>query len=1059
MTDSNFCGFGRDHQCRALILLTWVILLSACSGNGSGAKDDPNACGMQNCSPYAVVSPPSITAYAGQKIELDGSRSTPSSRLTYKWQQTEGDSVPLSNSNEPIAQFVVPTVTSEKKMTFRLVVSNGNSDSFAEIGVTIKPLTVSVRASTSTATVGVPVTLEAVGGDGSGSLQYQWEQIDIGDITLGLNNATTAKASFTTRIVPQASAATFRVKITNKYGVSALSTQSINLAAGIIPSITAVTPSYAAPGEEVKVSGAGFTGAFDATLSNYNNSTTSNFSVISDHEIRLTIPTVTASTYTLQIQNSGGIGYDNIAVSDPIPGATQITAGHSYFCALIANSIHCWGDNSYGQIGDRTKKFRAFPTTVVNNKGVALTNVKLISSGSGHGCALLDDNSVFCWGANSHHELANGQTTDSTYAQKVAGLPGNISSIESGAFHQCATTLEGQSFCWGYNGYGQLGYSTQTSYSETPRKVQNLPAIERMSLGVDHSCGITMNDHELLCWGRNDSGQLGNGNNVDSVTAAKVSFSPGLYPIDVAAGPSHTCALLNNFSVFCWGDNSRGQLGTKNNSSSNTPTKVELPPTSSGDPIQFSRIFASRGADRDTDGMGGTCAITNTKKVYCWGDNSHGQIGDYTYRASLLPNQVLDLANADSLAMGKSSNCAIVLNSDDTGKEIRCWGAQNTEELGLDEIGPGSRPMIIDGSEEYIPAIALSTGGEGLIAQGFSCALLQNQTVSCWGHNSRGQLGNGTTYNRSNPTPVGLTDVTALSSGTAHSCAISAGTVYCWGANESYQLGSKSSINVPYEAAPIAVPGLSDATSIAAGMDHTCAIISDREIWCWGKGYKGLQKIAGLPNIRPSFITSGSGYSCAILESEKAYCWGGNTLGQLGNGTNLSTALGTPVSLPEYSKIQNIDAGTFHTCASTIDGRTYCWGSNEMGQLGYTGPSSNLPIAVTGISDARQVQSAGLYGFFLLPRYAHTCALIESNSGSVSCWGSNLFYQLGNDSRLDKASPSVVKGLYDIKQISSSGMHSCALYTDGKISCWGGPFMAQLGQRPLKPRAILRAPD
>lgn len=233
----------------------------------------------------------------------------------------------------------------------------------------------------------------------------------------------------------------------------------------------------------------------------------------------------------------------------------------------------------------------------------------------------------------------------------------------------------------------------------------------------------------------------------------------------------------------------------------------------------------------------------------------------------------------------------------------------------------------------------------------------------CWGGNSSGRLGDGTTTNRATPVPViGLSSgVTAISAGGAHTCAIQSGQAKCWGAGGSGRLGYGSTSN---QLSPVSVTGLANAVSISAGGSHSCA-----------------QTSAGA-----------------------AVCWGHNDSGQLGDGTK--TDRSTPVGVQGLQQgVSSVIAGYYHTCALTSAGAVSCWGLNDKGQLG-TGNTtdSSTPLFVIGLSSGVRQISLTRSG---LETNTHTCGVLSD--GSAQCWGNNQFGQLGNGATANSTTPIDVK--------------------------------------------------
>ena len=342
--------------------------------------------------------------------------------------------------------------------------------------------------------------------------------------------------------------------------------------------------------------------------------------------------------------------------------------------------------------------------------------------------------------------------------------------------------------------------------------------------------------------------------------------------------------------------------------------------------------------------------------------------------------------------------------------------------------------------------------GQGAIAAGghHSCALSERGGVQCWGLNSTGQLGNGTTTNSAEPVPaVGLAaGIAAVDLGGLHTCALSdAGAVQCWGWNEFGQLGNGSSGADSSANAPVEVDGLaSDVKAISLGAEHSCALRSDGVV-CWGRNDDGrlgdgttthrstLVSIAGLESSIEA-IAAGSLHSCALKTDGGVVCWGNNSSGQLGDGTMTNSLTPVEVSgLP--GDVKALAAGAQHTCALTIDDQIWCWGGNDFGQLGDgTTESRTTPLPVGGLPDAPVV--------VLTAGFRHTCAL--TSSAGISCWGGNSSGQVGDGTTTDLALPAAVVDLTtDVAAVEAGGFHTCALSDDGVVMCWGESRESQVG--------------
>ena len=330
---------------------------------------------------------------------------------------------------------------------------------------------------------------------------------------------------------------------------------------------------------------------------------------------------------------------------------------------------------------------------------------------------------------------------------------------------------------------------------------------------------------------------------------------------------------------------------------------------------------------------------------------------------------------------------------------------------------------------------------------GNSCALLAAQTIKCWGYNNVGQLGTGFGLSIISSTPVtvtgGLTAATAISTGGSHSCALLTDTtVKCWGYNADGGLGNLTNTNSNL---PATVFGLSGATAIGAGGTHSCALLTDTTVKCWGSNVVGQLGIgtngvftnsnspvtvSGLSGA--TAVAAGTYHSCALLTDTTVKCWGSNVVGQLGNGATAESNI--PVIVSGLSDATAIAVGGFHSCALLVDTTVKCWGMSNYGQLGNGATAdSNIPVTVSGLSGATAIAVGGF----------HSCALLADST--VKCWGANVFGALGNGSNIDFHIPVTVTGISGATAIAAGENHQCALVGSTTIKCWGKNSTGQLG--------------
>jgi alpha-tubulin suppressor-like RCC1 family protein len=245
---------------------------------------------------------------------------------------------------------------------------------------------------------------------------------------------------------------------------------------------------------------------------------------------------------------------------------STISDGDYSTCALVVGrAVDCWGDSAHGQVGDGRRANALTPVhTSLGKQGISL------SVGGSHACAVLADHTVSCWGANVHGELGDGSHTDSSTPVPVDGVHGALS-VSSGVAHTCAMVGSGVQ-CWGANSNGQLGDGT-TNDSDRPVAVQGLRGRARaVTTGLAHTCAL-LDDGSVDCWGANANGELGNGTTVGSPTPVAVTGLTGRATA-IDAGDAHTCALLQDGSIECWGWNIEGQLGNGGGGDSPSPVAV-----------------------------------------------------------------------------------------------------------------------------------------------------------------------------------------------------------------------------------------------------------------------------------------------------------------------------------------------------------------------------------------------------------------------------------------------------------------------------------------------------
>ncbi len=321
-------------------------------------------------------------------------------------------------------------------------------------------------------------------------------------------------------------------------------------------------------------------------------------------------------------------------------------------------------------------------------EGLAVVDV---AAGYGHMCVVLSDGSARCWGRGDEGSLGTGSRARSATPTRVEGLSG-IVSIGAGRTHSCALDAGGRVHCWGGAGYRQLGFPNSGSSVDVPGQVRGLRAVVQLSVGYDHSCAVTRAG-QVSCWGRNHSGQIGDGTRDRRERAVAVPRVRASY---VAAGSASTCAVTTRGAVACWGEMTGGERPTIVAGLSAPPVSVAV-------------------------GHGFACARLVDGAVECWGDGTHGQLGPSERGLAAAPVRVEGLPPAMEIHAWGTQICAT-----DIQRQVWCWGS--AEPFDADAANPRLRGYLG-------PAEGVAVGDSA------ACARLSEGGLCCWGSNINGLLG------------------------------------------------------------------------------------------------------------------------------------------------------------------------------------------------------------------------------------------------------------------------------------------------------------------------------
>lgn len=826
-----------------------------------------------------------------------------------------------------------------------------------------------------------------------------------------------------------------------------------------------------------------------------------------------------------------------------LDGITQISAGgdctgstpdrctvtgddyRAHTCAVdVDQNVYCWGANDYGQLGDArfTAANSAVPRPVCESissgRCIPLKAVQ-VAAGGEHICARRANGAVVCWGRNHRQQITrSGEPILRTPTAAVGRLNDSDEAVRdaidlsAGAEHACAvarpagkrtdapkTDLPPHTVCWGANGDEQ-SLQTYEGYFADRIADNFLFYPKKVSAGWHHTGQIAPNSpyhafgwSSIQTWGRNLEAQLGTDPLFSSYYKAKVTHRVQFIPFgeqehgqgrDLSAGWTHTCAIDEQFRLYCWG--SAVDYGVT--PPSEVPHQVNLARSDLRTP-QVLEV---------TTGLKHTCATVATStaagdldwrrtQIVCWGDNATGQLGDGIRTNSSSGKPVMFIAGEVSrlpygrLDTGANHTCAIVPDTDRNGGIVRCWGDNTFGELGNGTVGGDSprpaSPVVIDFVRvaPLVRVTQVSAGGEtcpdaltdpegklvckdptsGISAH--TCAVTTQGVGYCWGSNQYGQLGNPTIADRTgtaisiedasfDPCPPGSETcthrpdlVSQISAGSFHTCAVTRGQqLFCWGRNDQGQLGLRRSDGSLITGSPVRTPALVAAgvSQVAAGAMHTCAQLVAGGTKCWGASANGrlgggdVPGVAGAgttegPEARTVRLAAGGRHSGRFdggtgARAPVLQLWGGNQAQQLGVPAAGSQA-NAPVEVRLASRAPSatFSLGWTHSCLVDDALQLYCAGSGVA--LGDGTSTSNRPRLINpslSLSGLSGVKLSELGVVEVGAGKSHTCAALRTMPGAspvdwrdtaIVCWGANDKGQLGDTTHTRRGTPVEVR--------------------------------------------------
>lgn len=566
--------------------------------------------------------------------------------------------------------------------------------------------------------------------------------------------------------------------------------------------------------------------------------------------------------YSGQLGNgrtSGNYQYSPARVSSDEPWRI-VTTGNNHACGIQENgTLWCWGDNNYGKLGNGTSYMSALPVRV----GEASDWVA-VSAGADHTCGVRGTGTLYCWGSNGEGRLGDG-TTEQRMTPVRAGSVDDWVGVATGNYHTCGLHADGMLSCWGNNGNGQLGIGSMESSFVMPVPVPGGRTWDAVDAGGTGTCATDI-EGDIWCWGGNWYHQAGR--------PGVAYHQPSPFPIYLdstltvmAAGSYHSCAIDDAQDVWCWGTASSGQLGLGPDMTNDQPL-----------PRYVASDYAKLGL-----GENHSCGIATNGMMSCWGANGNGQLGvGYSGSDLRSPNPVTGGRVWLAVDGGGSFTCGI-----DGLSKMFCWGSDGNGQLGNGGNGSSSAPVEV---------VASPNSGWTQVSAGreHACGLKGDKSLWCWGYNGNGQLGDMSYQSRDVPTQVSGAhrDWVSVATGSNFSCGVrsAAGedTLWCWGDNGNAQLGLGYQ-DGPEWAPRRVVTANTDWVAVNAGEYFACAVRATGDAYCWGhNGYSqigtGLTNnemyyaVVPMPvarNVAWASFSLGNYHACALDAEGIGHCWGG----------------------------------------------------------------------------------------------------------------------------------------------------------------------------------------
>ena len=671
--------------------------------------------------------------------------------------------------------------------------------------------------------------------------------------------------------------------------------------------------------------------------------------------------------------------------------------------------------------------------------GPLVGHATAVTVGVGNGCALVEGGAVKCWGVNVYGQVGDGTTTDRPIATPTKGVP-PATAISFGAEVACAILVDKTVRCWGLNEYGECGVTASFGITP-PSQPVGVKDVAQLAAGFRHVCARQSDGH-VTCWGSAGDGELGNGDLSATATPPTMLSLTGVQQI------TPTCARLGDGTVQCWGQG----MSTITAVPGLTKKAIDISDATDGNVLVVLEGGDVVHARRDASGWIVSAEpigakIGPAKRAVGYVDRTfvlladgsvwaYGSYGDPAPKmvTGLGPSSASDIEAASSDDYPKGLQCVLM-----TSGSVRCWGSDLFGGLGI------GRPSLFT-TPQRIPAfsgVQRVRRFEGAYSAA-TAAFHSDGSISAWGTSQA--LGFANVNVPAKLALVGTDNADLAMGEEMHHAYVVKKTSH---AVADFRFGA------PDTNKGLTDTSFTDFTQVLVGFDWELGVRSGGQLEFWAlSDAANVDGIFGegdaitkpkdtvvertLPGTLAGIVGGAAPFGpynatiCGWLADGSVYCWGDNQDGVGGSAVDnemITSPRLVPFTTPK-PKIVTMTMAKRHACGVDDVHRLWCWGANDLGQLGVASPShSNVPIQVPGIFNA-----VGVTCF-----ESSTCAWLTDKT--ASCWGSNRFGELGDGTQVDRSSPKAVPSLVDVVSMDNS----CAVHGSGGVSCWGDSYTGEVG--------------